>query len=397
MQTMVVNRYPFYRMIEIILLLIGTTAAAADTPTLSALPQLHDLNAATASLQYQGANLQRDSSSTILVGVMFLVTGLAVAMALLPSKSSPEASSTANSLAARLLVYALSEPNLSVTSLKSVEGKTSDRVSFSLDSQLDLCSLVDGMTHRRSSLDNSLAAATLEPPAIDKSSSQRCTRSQRRCDVREMLSRRSRFCDMHTSKARHPGVKPDIHSSHKLVESEASSHERSGNFGLKPDIHSRKHERLGGNGLKPDIHSCKHVRDGEASNHERVENSEPHTNQRHQIDNDCLNFEEVSVASGGEGTGHQSHQPGLKPDIQHSKPHIAGFGRSQWDDWEDDWEDIPRARAPITGLPMDGDDVGICPRRLKLPKAMMPRAQVGIYGRSMFQSDFSIPKAKHTQ
>jgi hypothetical protein len=46
---------------------------------------------------------------------------------------------------------------------------------------------------------------------------------------------------------------------------------------------------------------------------------------------------------------------------------------------------------------MDGDDVGICPRRLKLPKPMMPRAQVGIYGRSMFQSDFSIPKAKHTQ
>jgi hypothetical protein len=65
-----------------------------------------------------------------------------------------------------------------------------------------------------------------------------------------------------------------------------------------------------------------------------------------------------------------------------------------YDEWEDsDWEDEPRASPVLSGLPMDGEDVGILPHRtLKLPGAMVRYKRPGSNGRSIFQSDWPIPK-----
>merc|ERR1712224_574233 len=64
------------------------------------------------------------------------------------------------------------------------------------------------------------------------------------------------------------------------------------------------------------------------------------------------------------------------------------------DEWEDsDWECEPRAPVPQTGNEMDGRDVGCIPSRvLSLPKSAVACRPSSVYGRSIFTSDFAIPR-----
>jgi hypothetical protein len=66
------------------------------------------------------------------------------------------------------------------------------------------------------------------------------------------------------------------------------------------------------------------------------------------------------------------------------------------DEWDDsDWECEERAEEMERGHEMDGFDVGCIPsRELNLPRPAVPYLSTGIYGRSMFTSDFEIPRVK---
>jgi hypothetical protein len=68
------------------------------------------------------------------------------------------------------------------------------------------------------------------------------------------------------------------------------------------------------------------------------------------------------------------------------------------DEWDDsDWENEDRADEPWSGREMDGLDVGCIPtRNLELPKPAVPYLTTGIYGRSMFTSEFVIPSVHMT-
>lgn len=71
--------------------------------------------------------------------------------------------------------------------------------------------------------------------------------------------------------------------------------------------------------------------------------------------------------------------------------------RDEEDGWsDDDWECEPRAPYPGRGLEMEGEDVGCLPSRvLRLPKPMVAsRWGTSMYGRSIFTSDFEIPRVK---
>jgi len=60
---------------------------------------------------------------------------------------------------------------------------------------------------------------------------------------------------------------------------------------------------------------------------------------------------------------------------------------------DSDWEDEPRAEIPESGLPMDGEDVGCPPLRgLSLPQSQVSYTVVPVYGRSVFESDWEIPR-----
>merc|ERR1711865_281952 len=63
---------------------------------------------------------------------------------------------------------------------------------------------------------------------------------------------------------------------------------------------------------------------------------------------------------------------------------------AEWSD--DDWEKEPRAQEPASGRAMDGDDVGFTPlRRIVLPQSQVPASAMGMHGRSMYVSDWTIP------
>jgi len=104
----------------------------------------------------------------------------------------------------------------------------------------------------------------------------------------------------------------------------------------------------------------------------------------------------------------RANHPGRKPDVQRGrKPDLQRVRdaqeaieaesrmheeREEEDEWDDsDWEDEARAEIP-DGTEMDGLDVGCVPSKvLELPQPALPALATGMYGRSMFTSQFAIP------
>lgn len=69
----------------------------------------------------------------------------------------------------------------------------------------------------------------------------------------------------------------------------------------------------------------------------------------------------------------------------------ASFGSTS--DEDSDWEDEPRAEVPESGDAMDGLDVGCPPTKVTyLPRAQVAYTVLPVWGRSIFQSDWEIPK-----
>lgn len=91
--------------------------------------------------------------------------------------------------------------------------------------------------------------------------------------------------------------------------------------------------------------------------------------------------------------------PGRKPDVKKLRTldllAVYQDDTVSLDEWEDsDWEDEPRAPPTRHGEEMDGEDVGVLPhRKLQLPISMAHYTRPGVNGRSIFQSDWQIPRA----
>lgn len=101
-------------------------------------------------------------------------------------------------------------------------------------------------------------------------------------------------------------------------------------------------------------------------------------------------------------TTHPGRKPGQKPNLQRMRDakQAAALKRemaatSSIDEWEydSDWENEPRADTMPRGSEMDGEDVGCLPSKvLELPKPAVSVVSTGVYGRSIFTSDFGIPR-----
>merc|ERR1719478_529525 len=98
---------------------------------------------------------------------------------------------------------------------------------------------------------------------------------------------------------------------------------------------------------------------------------------------------------------HPGRKPGQKPNLQRLRDaqerlkEVKTRPSEVEDEWEtdSDWETETRADTPPRGYEMDGLDVGCIPSRvLELPRPALPTLATGVYGRSIFTSDFPIPR-----